>query len=93
MLGQQTVQLTLCQGVKNEISSQRSAPLQQSQPTPQKLLPFHSLACKVLEQQQKQTLRFKERLKRKPDTGETYFFHPLYSEKMFEGNLRGFFPL
>lgn len=85
MLGQQTVQLTSCQGAKNEISSQRSALLQQSQPTPQIWLPFHSLTYKVLEQQQKQTLRFKERLKRKPDAGETYFVHPLYSEKMFPG--------
>lgn len=88
MLNQQTVQVILCQGAKNEISSQRSAPLQQSQPTTQKLLPFHGLICKVLEQQWKQALRFKKRLKKKPDTGETYFVYSLYSEKMLPGYFR-----
>lgn len=88
MLDQQPVQVISCQGAKNEISSQRSAPLQQSQPTTQKLLPFYSLTCKVLEQQQKQALRFKERLKKKPDTGETYFVHSLYSEETLPAYFR-----
>lgn len=93
MLDQQTVQVISCHVAKNEIRSQRSDPLQQSQPTTQKSHSFHSLTCKVLEQQREQALRFKERFKKKPDTGETYFVHSVYSEKMLQGTLGGFFPL
>jgi len=88
MLDQQSVEVISCQGAKNEISSQRSAPLQESQPTTQKLHPFHSITCKVSEQQEKQALRFKERLKNKPVTRETYFVHSLDSEKMLPGYFR-----
>lgn len=59
-----SVQAILCQGVKNEISSQRSAPLQQSQPTTE-ITPISQINLQSIRAAMKASTEVKERFKKK----------------------------